>query len=254
MNHFKLNEQIAAYRKQRGITQDELAKVLGVTNQSVSKWESGACCPDIQILPELADYFGITIDELFGREQTETSRGLADRIRQAFKAAERDCCFDLAYKIAFSAAQGALTGGYRDQVPWDTDKMLNPDFDYDSWGSSIRSEPDGHAVVKKNAVFLSSGQRKPEPSRSMIRNIYQSLRLFESPNALTVFFSLYSLTIGTEDAYASEESIAEHCGLPVSDVKKELESLPVEPGTDGGFRIEGNYLYFVPVLSLLTLK
>ena len=43
----KINEQIAALRKKKGITQESLAQVLGVTNQSVSKWESGQCCPDI---------------------------------------------------------------------------------------------------------------------------------------------------------------------------------------------------------------
>lgn len=58
---------IANYRKNLNLTQDALAQKLGVTNQAVSKWESGQACPDIQLLPKLADLFGITIDELFGR-------------------------------------------------------------------------------------------------------------------------------------------------------------------------------------------
>ena len=41
---------------------------LGVTNQSVSKWESAQCCPDISLIPKLADIFDVSIDELFGRE------------------------------------------------------------------------------------------------------------------------------------------------------------------------------------------
>ena len=64
----KINEKIAALRKQKGITQGELAQELGVTNQSVSKWESGQCCPDIQLLPDMARYFGVSIDELMGEE------------------------------------------------------------------------------------------------------------------------------------------------------------------------------------------
>jgi len=59
---------ITFYRKKLGLTQDALAQRLEVTNQAVSKWESDQCCPDIQLLPKLADIFGITIDELFGRE------------------------------------------------------------------------------------------------------------------------------------------------------------------------------------------
>lgn len=63
-----LGNKIAQYRKNLSITQDALAQQLGVTNQAVSKWESDQCCPDVMLLPKLADIFGISIDELFGRE------------------------------------------------------------------------------------------------------------------------------------------------------------------------------------------
>lgn len=62
---------IATYRKNMGLTQDGLAQQLGVTNQAVSKWESDQSCPDILLLPKIADIFGITIDELFGREKPQ---------------------------------------------------------------------------------------------------------------------------------------------------------------------------------------
>lgn len=70
-----LGNRILKYRKNLGITQEMLAQQLEVTNQAVSKWEADQCCPDIMLLPKLADIFGITIDQLFGREpkpQTET--------------------------------------------------------------------------------------------------------------------------------------------------------------------------------------
>lgn len=68
MDSLKLYDTISFYRKKNGLTQEELAKKLGVTNQSVSKWESAQCCPDIALLPALADIFEISIDELFGRK------------------------------------------------------------------------------------------------------------------------------------------------------------------------------------------
>lgn len=68
MESLKLYDTISFYRKKQGLTQEELAKKLGVTNQSVSKWESAQCCPDIGLLPMLADIFEISIDELFGRK------------------------------------------------------------------------------------------------------------------------------------------------------------------------------------------
>ena len=61
-------EIIVNRRKALGLTQEGLAQKLGVTNQAVSKWESGQSCPDLALLPQIADLFGITIDELFGRE------------------------------------------------------------------------------------------------------------------------------------------------------------------------------------------
>lgn len=69
MESLKLYDTISFYRKRQGLTQEELAKRLGVTNQSVSKWESAQCCPDIGLLPMLADIFEISIDELFGRKR-----------------------------------------------------------------------------------------------------------------------------------------------------------------------------------------
>lgn len=63
-----LGTVIVENRKKLGLTQEGLAQKLGVTNQAVSKWESDQSCPDIALLPLLADLFGITLDELFGRE------------------------------------------------------------------------------------------------------------------------------------------------------------------------------------------
>ena len=72
MDNLKLNDTICFYRKKQGLTQEELAVKLGVTNQSVSKWESAQCCPDISLIPKLADIFDVSIDELFGKEPKPT--------------------------------------------------------------------------------------------------------------------------------------------------------------------------------------
>ncbi|MBQ7320679.1 MAG: helix-turn-helix domain-containing protein [Clostridia bacterium] len=81
----KINEQIAALRKEKEITQGELAQALGVTNQAVSKWESGQCCPDIQLLPEIAKYFGISIGELMGEEAAEKRNEEGNTVEAAQK-------------------------------------------------------------------------------------------------------------------------------------------------------------------------
>ena len=66
-----LGKRIIANRKRVGLTQERMADQLGVTAQAVSKWENDQSCPDITMLPRLAEIFGITTDELLGiqREQ-----------------------------------------------------------------------------------------------------------------------------------------------------------------------------------------
>ena len=61
----ELGNRIRALRTDRGITQEQLAQELHVTGQAVSKWENGLSTPDIELLPRLSVFFGVTIDELF---------------------------------------------------------------------------------------------------------------------------------------------------------------------------------------------
>ena len=63
-----LGEKIKELRKRDGRKQEDLANVLGVTNQAVSRWEKDGSYPDMEMIPAIANYFGITIDELFGYE------------------------------------------------------------------------------------------------------------------------------------------------------------------------------------------
>ena len=63
---------IAKLRKEKGVTQEELAKHAQVSTQAVSKWENGGV-PDTELLPKIADFFGVSIDTLFGRNITDYS-------------------------------------------------------------------------------------------------------------------------------------------------------------------------------------
>lgn len=67
-----LGKRIAALRKEKGMTQEELAEKLGVSPQAISKWENGQSCPDISLLPRLAVIFGVTTDLLLTGEQETT--------------------------------------------------------------------------------------------------------------------------------------------------------------------------------------
>ena len=68
-----LGKRIMENRKRLKLTQEQLAEILGVTAQAVSKWENDQSCPDIAILPKLSDVFGISTDELLGHSSPQES-------------------------------------------------------------------------------------------------------------------------------------------------------------------------------------
>ncbi|MBQ7874784.1 MAG: helix-turn-helix domain-containing protein [Oscillospiraceae bacterium] len=69
-----LGSNIRQLRRKNKRTQEALAEALGVTSQAVSRWESGGSYPDMNLIPSIANYFGISIDELFGYTNKRTER------------------------------------------------------------------------------------------------------------------------------------------------------------------------------------
>lgn len=69
-----IGENIRRLRRQRDLTQEEVAAHLGISPQSISKWERGDGYPDITMLPSLANYFGVSVDELIGMEKIAKSQ------------------------------------------------------------------------------------------------------------------------------------------------------------------------------------
>ena len=73
----KIGSSLRRLRQERGITQEELANALCITAQAVSKWERNEGYPEITLLPDIAEYFGVTLDTLCGideeRKQKEIS-------------------------------------------------------------------------------------------------------------------------------------------------------------------------------------
>ncbi len=69
-----LGNKIRQLRHRDGRTQEALAEALGVTAQAVSRWEANGSYPDMNLIPSIANYFGVTIDELFGYENDRERR------------------------------------------------------------------------------------------------------------------------------------------------------------------------------------
>lgn len=73
MNQQKIGQFLRECRKEKDITQAQLAEMLGVTNRSVSRWENGSNLPDLDILIEMADYYGVELRELLDGERRSGS-------------------------------------------------------------------------------------------------------------------------------------------------------------------------------------
>ncbi|MBE6725461.1 MAG: helix-turn-helix transcriptional regulator [Ruminococcaceae bacterium] len=76
-----IGERIRSLRRAKDETQEDLAQVLGVSYQAVSRWENGDAYPDIELLPKLAAHYGVTTDELLGADE-ETVRADKERRKQ----------------------------------------------------------------------------------------------------------------------------------------------------------------------------
>ena len=72
----KLNfcENFKQLRKEKGDTQEKIAEAFGVTGQTVSRWELGICYPDVELLPSIANYFGVTVDALLSNDSNSKEK------------------------------------------------------------------------------------------------------------------------------------------------------------------------------------
>ena len=94
-----IGKRIAHFRKEKGLTQEELAQHMGISPQAVSKWENDQTCPDISALPKLARLFGVTVDELLeGREALPAVRMLPPEQRKDIK--------DMILRVTVDSAEG----------------------------------------------------------------------------------------------------------------------------------------------------
>ena len=86
----EMGKEIRRLRQDRGLTQEALAAALNVSAQTVSKWECGNSIPDVQLLPEIAVYFGVSIDQLFAMTPAQQMERIENRIysRGLFDEAE----------------------------------------------------------------------------------------------------------------------------------------------------------------------
>jgi transcriptional regulator with XRE-family HTH domain/predicted transcriptional regulator len=99
-----IGKNISALRKKKGMKQEELARVVGVSSQAVSKWERGGV-PDCELLPMIADYFGVSIDSLFDRTFFD-SADLRSALQTQISSTPEKERFDVAFEYCWEIEKG----------------------------------------------------------------------------------------------------------------------------------------------------
>lgn len=100
MNQEKIGKLIAECRKEKKMTQVELADKLSVTDKSVSKWENGKCLPDVSLYKDLCNILGITLNEFFAGEKIKEEKFKEQADINLFNALENSS-FTLKEKIKY---------------------------------------------------------------------------------------------------------------------------------------------------------
>lgn len=93
-----LGRRIADLRRQRDLTQEEVAQAMNVSSQAVSKWENDLSCPDVLALPQLAKLLGVTVDELLGGDRRPEVRLVPQQERKPVE--------EMTFRIVVNSSEG----------------------------------------------------------------------------------------------------------------------------------------------------
>lgn len=232
-----IGASIAALRKEKGITQEALAAVIGVSGQAVSKWESGGM-PDAELFPAIADYFEVSIDRLFGRDVLAHTN-IVDAFIDTLRFGEGDTwetllerAFDAVWRMnraMFDSGNPAFNHGNDSYSPIDEYLERQQSYGYYNPDTPVYSEIDA-----ENGLFLAclNANRRyfllmPEPSGgwefddNKILEIFRDLAdedyfrtlvyIHRKPQKLAQYFSLNyferELNLTTERAQAVADKL-----------------------------------------------
>lgn len=214
----KLAENLQLLRKQKGKTQEELAEVFNVSSQSISKWELGINCPDITMLPKIADYFKVSIDELLGYKPMSSINSIYIDVKSLIDSSFNK--IDDAYKIARLAVSCI-----HDKERTQAENLLVGKRDY---SLSYGQEKLGITICSDESVFISSFVDLRDYDITTIRKVANYLNKISDLNSLKVIFGLFNLHVKNQELNSfSIQEIVEETKLDEEHVNKVLNNIDV---------------------------
>lgn len=203
-----ISKNIAKYRKQKGYTQEKLGEILGVTNQTVSKWESAVSMPDVMLMPKIADALGITLEGLYGLK-TNTDDGN--------KRVSADCFPTEANKM--------LIEYFREQsgVRFHTDQLEDP------WELVCVSDQSGVVHISNSLSFIDRDYKAPESERIFsIDEVASAMSKLSDGKVRAVIAYMYQESFKKENSWCEKFLISEisaACGLSKDEVLDAMEKI-----------------------------
>jgi transcriptional regulator with XRE-family HTH domain len=202
-----IGENIKRFRLEKGMTQEQLANIVGVSNQAVSKWECDGSIPDGLLFVPIADALGITTDNLFGRESSY-EKDVYAKIIDLINKAPHENRIDKAREICWQTQKGLFGSG--NEYKYRPDELKGETY------SSYVTRGDGFTSISHGRDIPFFGVfSEPEEGFGVLEKHSEKFReLFEALGdeyVLKSFFAIYSKPYG----YTFEkEVLARECGIP----------------------------------------
>lgn len=227
MSEYKIGAKLEELRIAKGLTQGELAKILAVSNKTISKWENNASSPDLATVIKLSKFFGVTIDTLLGLSQ-EPQTNIQDALRAIFRGMNRESTvltdFEIARTISnvivetFAFPPNALTTG----------KVVYPTSPAEQYRSIIAVNDLFHfSIASKsvNAAVMLLGNEENfawmnDPEKQ--KKIVQVFRFLSHEDALSALYFIHSQSCSES---FTAEYIATNTGIEETRVGKILDEL-----------------------------
>ena len=197
MYECKIAEKLVELRTARGVTQEDVARSLSISNKTVSKWENGASTPDLSMLAELSKYYGVTTDTLLGLSK-DKGQSTAEEINSLFAGLDRRESVLKAFETSRSLipAMYPAVSEHRDDV-YDKEKVFPSEIPHfyrssislhEFFAFTASSETVNLAIMmlrnKADFAWLNDPKKQKE--------IVRIFRFLSSEDALSVLYFVHS--------------------------------------------------------------
>ncbi len=253
-----LGKNIKSARKARGITQEELGRLIGVTTQAVSKWECGGT-PDAELLPAIASNLGVSVDALFGKTE-EVKQDLTQLISYELLHTSAEERFEKAFSFCWAIELG-LTGveAINDSIV--KQGVINTDNDasHEYYSKILVNHGITDMKISKNGRYFFIMPEPADGIKSALGDISEyadTFRLLSDERVLKIIMYMYS----RKNTAVTSSLIAKNTGLSEETVKKLMDKMcdysvadKIEIETDGGMLYSYQYRQECTMIPLLCL-